>query len=227
MGNFVLQIGPCSSLILRISLWGIPSVLLLSSSLSWRSSFFFHPAAHLFLPAISLPQHRQHTGGAGMRGRAERVAAGAGVDAALGGARAGRWGGGGARAATAAGARRGRLGAQAGGARAGGAGGERWGEQLAGAGAARAQARASPRQSGARARQAWARARPGRRRRLGLGAIQVLAARSGAQRWSSSTGLVRCTGAGLGVGEWCGIRRWSDGVSGTWAVRAGAVRQEK
>jgi hypothetical protein len=183
MGNFVLQIGPCSSLILRISPWGIPSVLLLSSSLSWRSSFFFHPAAHLFLPAISLPQH---TGGEGVRGRAERVAAGAGVDAAPGGAGA-------ARAsprrqqelgkrervqARSACAGR-RLGAGAGGwrqrlapgggvrqpqqARAGGAGGERWGERLAGAGAARAKARASPRQSGARARQAWARAaRPAR-----------------------------------------------------------------
>jgi hypothetical protein len=50
MGNFTLQTSPCSFLKLRIGPWGIPPVLLLCSPLSWRSSFFFHPAAHLSLP---------------------------------------------------------------------------------------------------------------------------------------------------------------------------------
>jgi hypothetical protein len=51
-------------------------------------------------------------------------------------------------------------------------------------------------------------------------------AQHGAQRWSNSTGLVRRAGAGLGAGDWCGIRRWSDGsghvVGGSgWRWRAG------
>jgi hypothetical protein len=37
MGNFVLQIGPCSSLILRISPWGIPILLLFCSTSLFRS----------------------------------------------------------------------------------------------------------------------------------------------------------------------------------------------
>jgi hypothetical protein len=63
MGNFVLQIGPCSSLILRISPWGIPSVFLLSSTLSWRlPSFYFSPPVISFslfcLPSPPLVRHR-------------------------------------------------------------------------------------------------------------------------------------------------------------------------
>jgi hypothetical protein len=59
MGNFTLQKGPCSFLKLRISPWGIPPILLLCSPLSWRSSFFFSPAAPLSLSllfqGLSLP----------------------------------------------------------------------------------------------------------------------------------------------------------------------------
>jgi hypothetical protein len=55
MENFALQIGPCSSLILRISPWGIPSVFLLSSTLSWRlPSFYFPHRQHLSLLSLSL-----------------------------------------------------------------------------------------------------------------------------------------------------------------------------
>jgi hypothetical protein len=60
MENFILQKGPCNFLKLRISPWEIPSVLLLSSSLSSVSFLFFYPTGGssikilLFLP-LSLP----------------------------------------------------------------------------------------------------------------------------------------------------------------------------
>jgi hypothetical protein len=56
MGNFALQTGPCSSLILCISPWGIPSVFLLSSTLSWRlPSFYFTHRQHLSLLSLVYP----------------------------------------------------------------------------------------------------------------------------------------------------------------------------
>jgi hypothetical protein len=45
MGNFVLQIGPCSSLFLRISPWGNPFPLLLCSLIPGALIFFSLPPA--------------------------------------------------------------------------------------------------------------------------------------------------------------------------------------
>jgi hypothetical protein len=52
MGNFALQTSPCNFLKLRISPWEIPSVLLLSSSLSWCFPSFFFPTGGSSIQAL-------------------------------------------------------------------------------------------------------------------------------------------------------------------------------
>jgi hypothetical protein len=97
MGNFTLQKGPCSFLKLRISPWEIPSILLLSSSLSWCLLSFSFPTGGssikipLFLPlSLYFPSsagitrgssawalHPRASDGSGARERAARPDPGA------------------------------------------------------------------------------------------------------------------------------------------------------
>jgi hypothetical protein len=119
MGNFVLQIGPCRFLKLRIRTWRIPLVFPLCSSLSWRLSFItgrfpFSPCFFSFLSLSPPPLARAATaagstapGGSGRVGaeaqEPERIQAGRGSRRRAGGlgrrrpaqagerAQAGRW----------------------------------------------------------------------------------------------------------------------------------------
>jgi hypothetical protein len=101
MGNFALQTSPCSFLKLHISPWKIPSILLLSSSLSWSLPSFSFPHRQQFYqillspPSLSSKRSRRRRPGAllpragGARqactGAGERLCAG--VDKRAGAAR--------------------------------------------------------------------------------------------------------------------------------------------
>jgi hypothetical protein len=97
MGNFSLQTSPCSFLKLRISPWEIPSVLLLSSSLSWRLLSFSFPTggssikiAHFLPLSLSVPSSAGSTGGAARWARGAAGSGGAGAATPSGAARARR-----------------------------------------------------------------------------------------------------------------------------------------